>query len=86
MLSVYATFLIKTQQCILPLSVLSETCGCAGGQGVPALSVEGDPGWCGCCLLRWSPPAAALLASRVGRQGDMYTHVSEGCTHPAAQN
>lgn len=39
------------------------TSACAGGVGVPALSVEDHLGGCRRCVLRGSPPAAALLGA-----------------------
>lgn len=65
--------------------MLTRVSVCAGGVGVPALPVEDDPGGHRCGVHRGSPTAAALLAARVGRQGHLHTHLSEGRTHTAAQ-
>lgn len=70
----------------VPLCLLTSLCPCAGGVGLPALSVEEDPGGHRCCLLWGSPAAAALLAARVGRQEHLHTHTAEGRTHAAAQD
>lgn len=59
---------------------------CAGGVGLPALSVEAGPGGCRCRLLRGSPAAAALLAARVGREGHLHAHLAEGSAHTPPQN
>lgn len=59
---------------------------CAGGVGLPALSVEDRPGGCRCRLLRGAPAAAALLAARVGREGHLHAHLAEGSAHAPAQN
>lgn len=69
-----------------PVSVLTWASACAGGVGVPALSVEDHPGGRGCRVHRGSPAAAALLAARVGRQGHLHTRLTEGRTHSSPQD
>lgn len=59
-------------------------CVCAGGLGVPALSVEDRAGMRGYCVHGGSPAAAVLLVARVGRQEHLHAHLAEGRTHPAA--
>lgn len=54
--------------------------------GLPAVSVEEDPGGGRVCVLWGSPAASALLAARVGCEGHLHTHLAEGRTHTAAQD